>query len=95
MIRYYIIFGIILCSLLYFYGCDTLVSNQSKPDVPLDHDISLGGFYHKSGEREAEGCGECHGADLTGGVQTLNGRYIYVQSCYQCHGQLWGREREK
>ncbi len=95
MIRLYILLVIFLCSLLYYYGCDTLVSTQSKPDVPSDHDRSFGGFYHKDGGREADGCNECHGEDLTGGIQTLNGRYIYVQSCYQCHGQLWGAERTK
>lgn len=89
MIKYYILFGIFLSSLLYFYSCDALVSNQSKPDVPADHTILHGIFLHKAGENEAEGCEECHGEDLTGGVQLLDGRQIYVQSCYQCHDNLW------
>jgi hypothetical protein len=95
MIRYYFLFGIILSTILYICGCEALVSNQSKPDVPADHDILLGIFLHKSGEREALGCDECHGSDLKGGVQSLNGKYIYVQSCYQCHGELWERGRDK
>lgn len=89
------LFTIIISSLLYYYGCDSLVSNQSKPDVPADHTILHGIFLHKDGEEEAEGCEECHGEDLTGGVQTLNGRFIYTQSCYQCHDQLWDQERKK
>lgn len=92
MIRYYILFVIFLCTLLCIHGCDSLVSNQSKPDVPLDHTILHGIFLHKTGENEAAGCEECHGLDLTGGMQILNGRYIYVQSCYQCHDQLWNRK---
>ncbi|MBK8552427.1 MAG: hypothetical protein IPL53_15700 [Ignavibacteria bacterium] len=95
MIRYYILFTIIISSLLYYYGCDSLVSNQSKPDVPADHTILHGIFLHKPGENEAEGCNECHGEDLTGGVQTLDGRFIYTQSCYQCHDQLWDQEEKK
>lgn len=95
MVRYYILISIILISSLFFHGCDSLVSNQSKPEVPADHDILHGIFLHKKGERTAEGCDECHGQDLTGGVQTYEGRYIFVQSCYQCHGELWdGREKK-
>lgn len=95
MIRFYFLFVIILSTILYICGCDTLVSNQSKPDVPADHDILHGIFLHKRGEKEALGCDECHGSDLTGGVLSLNGKYIFVQSCYQCHGQLWDTEKDK
>lgn len=89
MLRYYFIFSLILISLLFFNGCDTIVSTQSKPDVPTDHTVLLGIFLHKSGERGAVGCSDCHGADLKGGVQLLGTRYIYTESCYQCHGNLW------
>ena len=95
MVRYYILYVILLCSLLYVYGCEGLVSNQSKPDVPSDHNLLRGIFFHKPGDQEAEGCDECHGEDLRGGIQSLNGRYIFAQSCYQCHGELWGRHEKK
>lgn len=95
MLRYYFIFSVVLISLLYIYGCDTIVSSQSKPDVPADHTILHGIFLHKSGENEAEDCDDCHGEDLKGGVQLLGTRYIYTESCYQCHGQLWDTENEK
>ncbi|HMS66479.1 MAG TPA: hypothetical protein PKD83_14645 [Ignavibacteria bacterium] len=95
MSRLYILFGSILFIILYFYGCDSLVSNQSKPEVPADHTILHGIFLHKDGERSAAGCDECHGQDLRGGVQTYDGRYIFVQSCYQCHDQLWNTRKFK
>ncbi|MEO8664972.1 MAG: hypothetical protein ABI462_05695 [Ignavibacteria bacterium] len=95
MLRYYFSFIILISFFLYYYGCDALVSNQSKPDVPPDHQNLIGGFLHLQGERNADGCSDCHGDDLRGSVATLNGRYIWVQSCYQCHGKLWDAEERK
>ncbi|HMQ69982.1 MAG TPA: hypothetical protein PKA90_13315 [Ignavibacteria bacterium] len=95
MLRYYFFYSLILGLLIYSYGCDVIVSNQSKPDVPADHTILHGIFLHKSGEREAIGCSDCHGQDLKGGVQLLGNTYIYTQSCYQCHNKLWDTRGSK
>ncbi len=89
MLKFYLLFSLLILAVIYIYGCESIISSQSKPDVPLDHTVIIGGFFHKSGERNAVGCADCHGKDLRGGIRTINGRYIFAQSCYQCHGMLW------
>lgn len=92
MIIKYLCFVFLISLSVFLYSCGDIIGyGQSKPDVPLDHDRVISGVFHKSGERGAEGCSDCHGEDLRGGIRTLNGRYIFAQSCYQCHGNIWER----
>jgi hypothetical protein len=78
-------------------GCDGIFPTQSKPNVPPDHTSNFGGYLHK-GEGEGGGdadddCEECHGNDLRGKLYNYNGNLIITSSCYQCHGNIWERNR--
>lgn len=89
-IRLYLIFTLVLASVLTYTGCDGLFPTQTKPNVPPDHNVNYGGFLHIGGVG-AEGCGQCHGSDLRGHVYNYNGTLVIAPSCYQCHGNVWER----
>ena len=84
----YIGFG----SLLIMYSACGLVNTpSSKANLPSTHSSSFGGFFHapiRRGE-SADGCKECHGSDLKGGVYNDNGILVITQSCYECHSNIW------
>lgn len=92
MLKLYLFLTITIFAVLYFSGCDIINSSQDKPDVPTDHNVNISNVLHAPGERDATSCKDCHGDDLRGGIRNLDGRYIFAQSCYQCHGKLWRTE---
>jgi len=79
------------------YSCDGLFPSAVKSNVPADHNNTFGGFHHKGDRNSAspEACGPCHTADLRGKVSLINGVYTWANSCYQCHGKVWGRNGNK
>ncbi len=89
-LAYIVIIGLIC--IVSFYSCDGPFPTAAKPNVPSDHSSTFGGFLHKSISRNASvtDCITCHSLEVEGKVTLINGVSTWANSCYQCHGKLWG-----
>ena len=87
IILFYLLYSVILVIAL--SSCDGIFPTQTKPPVPSDHTDNISGAFHRPEPKSADGCTDCHGSDLHGGLAEINGQLVYANSCYQCHGALW------
>jgi len=85
----YLIIFIFFSLCVSYQGCDGIFPAQSKPTVPSDHTDNISGAFHKPNPQNIEDCKPCHGPDLKGGTTNINGQWVFVNSCYQCHADLW------
>lgn len=89
----------LICILFLFFfllhGCDGIFPTASKSVVPSDHTTKLGSALHKGNRDQMSPtkCGDCHTDNIQGKVSLINGEYVWANSCYQCHGNLWDRTR--
>lgn len=88
-IKIYIALFVFIFLGLRFSGCDGIFPSQTKPTVPSDHNNNISGAFHKPNPQNTQDCKPCHGSDLKGGTTYLNGQWVFVNSCYQCHADVW------
>lgn len=84
---------IIISSIIIFSSCDGIFPTQNKPPVPADHTDNISGAFHRPEPNNTDECTECHGEDLKGGLANIEGTLVYANSCYQCHNDVWNRNR--
>jgi hypothetical protein len=67
------------------HGVTWLAQSPGASAAPVDHQLEIQGFLHKTGnDLPLQQCVECHGDALQG-----SGGSLGFPSCYLCHEQKW------